>query len=240
MDNSGEKEIEQSKSIRTILLGQGFNPFDPNRIQQYFLKSMVGQIRSPPISLDIGNDVLIPIKIGAYSTTSSTTLTKKIDSLTPFTPEIGYQIDSRDLELSERINKIREVEIGWSKSLDPSKASFILGIRAEAKDLNVLGLNEKSTPIRGLERYKFSKETLGLISRLRVRVFFPQGKYEAGPWELLLNNGEIDFRLYYPADSTPLATGSDRSELYEGFPIVLPPNLKDLEEIWARFALVDE
>lgn len=158
--------------------------------------------------------------------------------MTPFDPEIGYQIDSEDLKLDSRQRKTERLKNELEKVIDFSKAPLFLNIQAHDTTLNELGLNEEDEAVR--LRYKFSEEMLDLLNRLRVLVSFPEGLYAARSWKTRLSLGGIDFRFFYPGDSGPLPIKSESFGLFEGFHLFLPSDPEKLSQIRARFVMVEE
>ena len=228
MDNIPERE--QPKQERVISLGQDFYPFDPEYTNQW-ISPMEVKVYDSSISLNLTDTLRIPLIIEANSSK-----TPKGNCITPFDPDIGYRIDSEDLELDSRLRKTERLKDELDKIIDFSKAPVYLGIQADDTTLNELGLNEEAEV-----RYKFSEDMLTLLTRLRVLVFFPTGLYMASPWKTTLGFGELDFNYFYPADTGPLPIESDDDlGLDEGFSLFLPSDPGKLAQIRARFVLAEE
>ena len=146
-------------------------------------------------------------------------------SITPFNPEIGYQIDSEDLNQESRRKKtLRQLE-ELEKLIDYDQA-FVLSIEC-------LDLEEKT-----------------LYEKLRVLVRFPSGFYEAKSNTFYDDNTgkpvAVAFGQFYPVDAGPLPgvfLESDRVLLgrkWSGFWIYLPNDLEKLKQIRMQFVLAPE
>ncbi len=225
MDNMQERKELQSKSERVIALGEEFQPFDP----KYATPNIIYHDK-PSIQLKIDDNLKIPIRISAYICHA-----QKINSITPFEPELGYIIDSEDLNLESRLVKIRRLDKELRQDIDFGKAPLNLSIGSGGSMLNELGLNREGL----LYGYEFSQEMLDLFKRLRILIFFPESRFEARP---KLDRGEISFQDYYPIDARPLPIPETYSTLdpREGFSLLLPSDPEKLAQIRARFVMVEE
>ena len=230
MDNITEQE--QPKPERVIQLGQEFQPFDPKyakpgRSSFVGINNFISQVK-----LNLGNDLNIPFDVNTSGSKS-----RKIVAITPFDPEVGYQIDSEDLKLETRLQKIERLKEELNKNIDFQKAPLSLNVSCDSYTLNKLGLNIGE----GYSSSKFSQEMLTILRKLRLYAFFPKGRFETRPWEISLGLGEIRFNSYYPIDTGPLpALEHTERNVHEGFYLFLPSDPEKLAQIRARFVMVDE
>jgi len=230
MDNIIEQE--QPKQERLITLGEEFSLFDPKYTNEDFNPNLnVDQFRSQ-IKLNV-EEVNIPITNYAVPSRSP-----KGQSITPFNPELGYQIDSEDLTLESRIAKMRRLDKELRQNIDFAKAPLNIDILSPNYALHELGLNRKNQ----MAGYTSSQKMLDLSRRLRVVVIFPKSRFEAFPWETSLFLGEVQFRLFYPIDSGPLPISKTYSISgpQEGFSLYVPSDQEKLAQIRAKFVLADE
>ncbi len=109
------------------------------------------------------------------------------------------------------------------------------------------GLNHKD----GLG-YKFLPEMIELINRMRVKLtfpgsagkkpgdhdYYPETVYEAKVWQTAIQNGMIQFRPFYPADTGPLPPVGPLKD--EGFSLYTPDNIDTLKTIKAEFYLAED
>jgi len=231
MDNIPERE--QPKPEREISLGQDFSLFDPKHTIKSRSQNEVTIFKSP-IRLNLENNLETPLNIHA-----STSPTYKGESITPFDPELGYQIDSEDLKLETRIQKMKRLHDTLNRKIDFSKAPLYLAIYKHEFDSTYrLGLNEESKRNSVLAGNLFPQEMFDLLKRLRVLVSFPEGKgaFEAKSSLRELGHGSISFDNFYPVDSGPLPVDNDLrlGVLHEGFLLVLPSDPEKLAQIKAR------
>ena len=123
MDNIPERE--QPKPERIIKLGQEFQPFD----RQYTIdRPQAGEFNKSKIILNIEDLLQIPLDI---SIVSDSDIGTRLDSITPFDPKMGYQIDPEDLNFDSRIEKFLRFYHDSTKqnnSIDKKKAPFFLHV----------------------------------------------------------------------------------------------------------------
>lgn len=166
----------------------------------------------------------------------------RVNAFTPFNPELGYQIDSDDLQLETRIKKLQRAD--REQRIDFSKAPIFIHIGTDSFYLHKHGLNTKlKDPL--LHLYKFPKEMLDSLRRLRVLVFFPTQHFEARPEEIQLGWGGISFDDFYPIDLGPLPTAKPeaflgRLKLREGLKLFVPSDFEKLKQIRVKFVLIDK
>ena len=242
MDNIPERE--QPKPERVIQLNQEFHPFDPKYTvdrKPYFPRSPQSQSIESSIQLNL-EGANFPLRIEA-SNYSNPLFNHWGQVMTPFDPELGYQIDYDDLNLATRREKINR--LGAPKlfeTIDPKKAPYLFEMFTIGKHLNEVGLNKK----RGVDKFEFPKDTKDLLRKLRLHVFFPKLKFEGKISEYDIENGWINFSHFYPADSGPLAEGKyedigdEEWFTQESLFLFLPSDPEKLAQIRARFVLVEE
>lgn len=224
MDNINEVREDRPKQERIIALNQEFHPFDPHEVTKFNYKgstingkdlSLIDGFASD-ILLTIEDDLKIPIRISADLTVSPA-----VDSNVVLDhQELGYHIDSGDLSVKTRREKIKQLrkEMG---QLDYTKVPLSL-------------VAEGTENLRGL-----SKEALGILKRLRMIVYFPDSRYEGKPLENpygLLS--PIRFNDFYPLDTGPLP--SEVGLMSDSFSIHMPSDINQLQKIKTRFVLVEE
>lgn len=236
MDNIPERE--QPKPERIVSLGEDFSLFDPEYTILSRSQNEVTIFKSP-IKLNLENNLQTPLNIHAL-----TSPTYKGESITPFDPELGYQIDSEDLKLETRVQKMKRLHDVLNRKIDFSKAPLYLAIYKYDFDSTYrLNLNEESKRDSVVAENLFSQEMFDLLKRLRALVSFPEGKgaFEAKSSLKELEHGSIMFDNFYPIDSGPLPTpAEDAGIIREGFNLFLPSDPGKLSQIKARFVLAEE
>lgn len=229
MNETINSQMEQrNPGPRIISLGEKFRPFDPTDIDNSPFDN--GIIR-PTVVLSIENKDKISFTIQA-----SSSHTQKMRAITPFNPELGYQIDSQDMELETRMAKIKNLREDLERQIEFEKAPFFLSIVGRIQEINAGQADEENI------NSEFSTELLETIRRLRILVSFPQGRYEARPWELTLKINCIWFHDFYPVDAGHLPTSAThRLGLEdEGFALFLPNDPEELSQIKVMFVLAPE
>lgn len=246
MDNIPEKE--QPKPERVVSLGEEFQPFDPRYLKREYRREIPREFRSE-IVLNTENGLKIHIDINTYGL-------KRIKgrAITPFEPELGYQIDSEDLKLESRLAKIERLKTQLEQDIDFVKAPLLLSIYMSDSDYTLLyewGLNKEQIA-------EYRKEIPKLLRKLRILISFPTSRFEARANENQHLN-ITDWSLFYPIDSGPLPTSEPPIPLArkleipeigesfpfildigEGFSLFLPSDLQKLAQIRARFVLAEE
>lgn len=159
-----------------------------------------------------------------------------MDSIAPFDPELGYQIDSEDMNTDSRIQKHLRLyhDAKPRNSIDKQKAPYFLHVWS--------GSTRKL-----LSKRNVSQESIALLNRLRILIIFPRSSFEARS-QYRDEDDPIEFRDYYPVDSGPIPTPFPYSRehitfdhvIREGFFLKLPSDPEKLAQIRAKFALVDE
>lgn len=210
-------ETEQPKPERIVKLGEEFQPFDPSYVTVEVDKNItdnVNKFRSL-IQLDLG-DKKIPFMI--YTSPSLVSWGK---SITPFNTELGYQIDSQDLNLEDRTQKYKRLMGKMTEKMYYQEAPLYLEIESEVQ------ISEA--------------RDLDLLSRLRAYFLFPGSRVEGKPEESLSKSPRIHINNFYPIETGPLPENKRLWRILdEGFFLFLPSDPEKLAQIRARFVLAPE
>lgn len=220
MDNIQERE--QPKPERAVSLDQDFDLFDPRYTEKNRGRYEVDRFDSS-IKLNIDN-LQINFNIDAHVFRANS----KGYTITPFDPELGYQINSEDYNIESRKQKMEREKKEFNKQVDFSKAPLTLQLMSKENQSNeeVIGNQENS----------------GLLKKLRLVILFPEEKdsYEARAHELSLElHNKIELISFYP-QSKPLPYKGIGPQFLEGFKIALPSDPEKLSQIRARFLLAEE
>lgn len=250
-----EQENQPSSSIRVINLEQEFPLISPEFYEQ--ASSFI-------LAIDEKTGVMMGTSLFKSFDTS-----QKLYVITPFHPENGYQIGSRDFNIESRRQKF--AELGDLGEIDQSLDSISLqiGVRTPGGPfLRRIGEKykiDKSLSFSLVEfqfdlKAKLEKlrpDLKSKLDRLRVILSFPgtpevpifDPRYIA-PISLTSHLAQKDgyySRFFYPTDTGPLAVNkdgpqySDDWELYEpGLRLVVPDDSKITSHIKAKFILDQE
>ena len=242
IDNKPEA-TEQPKPERTVSLGEEFHPFDPKyTVYRPEIRGSYEEIPiKSPIQLNL-EGTNFPLEIEA-SSHSDRLFNNWGMCITPFDPELGYQIDSDDLNLATRRKKLKRLGDKLLETINSEKAPYLFQMSAIERNLNKVGLNKKRA--EDTYEYEFPKDTIDLLRRLRLHVFFPKLRFEGKIDELFIKDGSIHFFDFYPADTGPLPVGDEEIDvegwlIRDGLFLALPSDPEKLAQIRARFVLVEE
>ena len=218
MDNSKEIKELQPKPERVITLGEEFHPFDPaeNQIEKGEAFRDVNQLSSR-IILFAGTNLKFPLRIIAFPGISP-----KTHAITPFDPEVGYQITYEDLNWQSRIKKLER--------LSREKLGEFIEFSKAPLYLKVTDFPFKWTSSVPEER--------AILDSLRLFVWFPKGSFEGKPHTT--NVPDSSFAMFYPQDTGPLPMEDISIHLKAGFYLFLPSDPEKLSQIRAMFVLVEE
>lgn len=206
-----------------------------------------------PVELQIQVGVRIPFFIKASRSNAS-----KLWSLTPFDPEIGYQIDQRDLTLGGRKKKLEDL-----MSLEEVKLVALpkapLWLQIDSADRNNLIKVLRSKAGGESKEDEVPQEILNLLKKIRVEASFPNGQFVSEPLldlpfkDYLGLDVMLDFNSFYPEDTGPLPTtghlptreqydGSYVADILceKGLAIHLPDAPEKLSQVVMSFFLADE
>ena len=243
MDSTPEQE--QPKKERVIKLGEEFQLFDP----KYGIKKILGTtIADTPyyyyknsVHLNISEDIKLPFSLTAMQLKRGM---RRWFSVTPFTPEAGYNIDQDDLRLETRIKKMNDPTNKLEKIINTENAALSLNVHIEGALLHKLGFNQLHKDAwPPMPYYQFYPETIDLFRKLRLIVSFPASRFEGKPEEPSLNVGSLFFFNFYPLDSGPLPTTpalEESGRMYEGFLLCTPDDPEKLAQIRGRFVFAPE
>ena len=214
-------EREQPKQ-EIVKLGQRFQLFESENLIPSFYRNEPRGF-SYPVSLELssGNN---PISFDIHLDNISPVLPVWI---TPFNPDMGYQITNEDFDPKSRYTKLARVDRQTPKLKD----GFYLFFVSKGE------LLKEENPLEELQR-------------LRVHLFFPSGYYESQPAGNVSEKKYLEFSHFYPADTGPLPQLPEeelilgRIRPFKGHLIILPkdfPNdINKLSQVQARFVLADE
>lgn len=168
----------------------------------------------------------------------------RIERVTPFAPEKGYQITQEDYNHEAREKKLKAMH-DQSALMIEGDDEFPLSFWVSAPhDLLVdrgLGIFEDDNEFS----FKFNSPIHeNFLRRLRLQVSFPTWlRYEARPdYTSLVDEGNLHFHLFYPLALTPTEEPGPLASEYGtrgGVEILLPETFVDLSKIQARFILAD-
>lgn len=248
MDNPLE-QAEQPVNREVKRLDQVFHPFDSSEVNlEHTRHDVYGTI----ILLDLGitGFPLIPVSLRTVEGNSNLRYT-----ITPFNPSAGYQITEEDLKAETRFAKQKQPQFADGIYQDQSLAPLWFYNKIHKWDLAKIGLAEEYPTLV----YRIKSEYLPLINRLRMQVFIPgspsdvdpddpnfhpSASLEARPDPLFINNGEIDFRIFYPLETGPLPHSKyeprKAQAIREGFNIHLPEDIDKLRQVEVKFILLPE
>ena len=218
MDNIPERE--QPKQERIVSLGEEFKPFQLDRTE--IIKRKIGYDFNSLLKLNIKDGLQFDFRFLSMSDRGL-----KAMGITPFDPELGYQIDSDDLTLDTRIKKFRNL-MDTGDYIDFSKASNVIVV------MHLLSRDD--IPI--------SHSMLDLLKKLRLYVFFPTSRYESKYWDNYLEPSTDAkgpwLSHFYPLDTGPLPTDIIQPYMNSGLKLYVPADLEKLSQIRARFVLAEE
>lgn len=199
-------------------VGEPFPLFDPSgtiRVNEYLGKKGFFQ----PFKLST-NELNTPIPLLVNASVNN--IYHKGVAMTPFQPELGYQISQEDFTVAGRW---RKTGLLGRENIDFNQNPLSLGVS---------DYGEETLYIH--QRHDYPNEVLQVVKRLRLQLDFPRGAYEAKAWLSALLSGIITFEHFYPLDLGPMPVDNT---LYEGLWIMLPSDLAKLQQIIAKFVLTD-
>lgn len=234
-------EQERPKiTLEKISLNQEFILFDPKRTNiegdQLNLGSMVVLETGILPGLEIVMITLDPNRVWP---------TDKLTTITPFKPNLGYQITGEDFNSKPRITKILQL----LKELSSQEHDL-----TELSQQRELLVGTDSSEVKMFEfvnhedaffnHFRLKPEVLAVLKRLRVQLFFPtssfESKLEFGDFnpKFSLPELSVDFEEFYPLDKGPLPVNTRLAERYyvenemrRGFSLAIPRAVS-LNEPW--------
>lgn len=253
-NRSLQKVPEQPRSLFTVELGQEFhiprfyaytkdckavlNPrtwkwyhqfdaYDPNT-QTFTIHNLTGWPYAD-INLRMSDRLIIPLMFSFAHSDD-----RKSDSITPFHPDNGYVIDSRDYDVQARVQK--QTEAFYSDHSDPSNYDFTLDpfyICVKAHDGNFTTNNSRVLVV--------PSDWLPLLEGLRMLVLFPDGScFEGKEGKGLVPQKPREtygIDKFYPADLGPFPTENYYPAFMQGLRLHVPARLQLLQEISYKFLL---
>lgn len=226
----------------TIRLGQEFRPFTLPSLDFMRHGQFIGHptIDQPIISIILASEVLPPLPYAIVGSTTQFSDPDFAPFFAPFLPE-GYRVTESDMQPETRRQKL----IDYLKS-HPTRADvenlyemapLELYVCVPA-DIEELGLGSRLRPGR---KMRFNEGILPLITRLRLVLTLPAGRFESRPD---VQNGDIAFGSFYPYETGPLPPISvsepQHVRLDEGLDVHLPAKKEDLDEVRMKFILLPE
>lgn len=198
-------------------VGESFPLFDANGLilsSEYFGKKAFMQ----PFQLGL-EDLDQPLSLLIYAGVDHG---HKGHVMTPFQPELGYQITQEDFSIGGR----------WQKTARLGMENIDFNQNPLSLEINCGNINEVSLRCP----HDYSEVALRTIRNLRLQFYFPTSSFEARAWLPALASGTILFEHFYPLDLGPMPVDN---RLYEGLNIFVPSDLDKLQQIAARFVLID-
>jgi hypothetical protein len=158
-------------------------------------------------------------------------------AIAPFDRHKGYPLDQEDLSLQSRIKKIARIKHELTEIVD----GLGLVVFAAYDDLP---LHSKMRAIQENGSPSLPPEIAALLERIVLTLAFPGGSSFTA--RAVYNTGRLFllFRTFFPADTGPLPVGDsipaelDRLSLEEGFRILLPFDVEQVQSIRAKFLLL--
>lgn len=160
-------------------------------------------------------------------------------AIAPFDRHKGYPLDQEDLSLQSRIKKIARMKSELAEMVE----GLGLVVFAAYDDLPV---HSKMRVIQENGSPSLSPGIAALLQRVFLTLTFPGGSsftaravYSTGQLFLL-------FRTFFPADTGPLPVGDsiqvelDNLSVEEGFRILLPFDVEQVQTIRAKFLLLSD
>lgn len=216
---------------RIIYLDQLFSPFNPGENLVKRQKHYPFDIITTNIDLVLGSSLKFPIDIQLALDLADS----RISVITPFNPELGYIVDSEDLEIEARKAKVKRITREWvmkgKEEVDFAKAPFRLSVETES-----------NFTLKGTHAIPLAQETVDLLAKISLLVQLEEGgSFEARAWEPVLSSGSLWFKEFYPQDGPPLPVENERfSDINEGFSLYLPDDPEKLKQVRMQFVLVEE
>ncbi len=226
---------EASKQERGVQLADTFKLFETSYVERseegLRVNLLILTESIPPV----------PLEVYARRVEEATSLY----GITPFDPEMGYQITKEDATFETRKKKVVELSEKGGKSIT-DVAPLWLTFNSSGEDLERAGFVTKRMRVwdGGILEAPFftakSQEYYDFLKSLRVKVSFPSGKvYESKPdgscfqpKREILN---LRFANFYPVEIGPLAilSAQDTGTIprHEGLEVFLPDKTKDLSRI---------
>lgn len=168
---------------------------------------------------------------------------RKGSVITPFNPELGYQIDNNDFNIDARLKKHRDNKTTFDEFVDFSQASLWLQIRKAEENVLIKPVKRFSFNMEHKSR-EYKPEYKPILGKMRLQVFFPNLSFEAAPY-LGVKDGypELNFHRFYPLDTGPLVpkelTDFSSFMLSEGLEILVPSDKEKLAQIRGRFVFIN-
>ena len=240
-----DNSIERDKPFKpeVVRINQDFLLLGPERTIRKFNSTFWVEQFSSQVLLDFSGKEMFPVlPIRIYFSPGRCTIQRTI---TPFDPELGYQITAEDLNLSERLEKIQREQDRLKKLVPFDRAPLWINLMNMSRyNLEELGLIEP-----GPDLEHFTPEATSIFSRLRLQLKIITSNeqapsyLESRPNRTGLAIREITFREFYPLDTGPLATPTDSidaviNNIEEGLSVYVPSDLEKIKTIEGRFLLL--
>jgi len=168
------------------------------------------------LALDLGFEIPLPLQVQTLYTWG---YQSRYESLTPFDPELGYQITEADYNPNTRVTKLKTLII---ESGDPILNSPLAPVHLDIDSMGFqpIMLAYRSKPYQILKKvgliskskdplcsydFVFSDDVIEKIKNIRLQLTFPQYPVlEAKPDRSFLHYARLEFTYFYPADKGPL------------------------------------
>ena len=245
-------ERDVSPKEENVRIGQDFALFDPNRTVTLRIPGRA--IHQSKITLS-GMEGVLPIRMQTWAVSVAR---DKGRVITPFQPEVGYQVIDEDLDADKRIAKVERLCDELQQAVPLEHASLVISVHVG--EINRPDLITRTGT--GDMDYEFKPEVASILKSLRLQLTFPPSPvpedeesatdssfmhrklhFEAKPSASLFHIGRLSFLNLYPLETgaSPVKDPEIPTEmLAEGFNLYVPDDVSKLNQIKARFVLSPE
>lgn len=227
-----------------ISLEQRFPLFQPKRTALGYSDLFKVPTYISRLLLDYAEIPLFPVNVVARPITMrnfgghEVMLTKR-EVITPFHPEMGYNISWEDLVAEARREKIRRLRLeayqkDWAgdygyRNTDPL-ALHVETIEWDLKDTDLV------EPAPGYT-YAFKEDIQRKLEELRLIIHFPGSNFVSRPMQMGLRGANLLLHEYVPVDAALLPQVS--RSIREGFTLFVPTDPALVKQIDGQFVKLD-
>jgi len=229
------REKEQYwRNIETVQLGQEFPLFDTDRNRTQVRYSDDGSFAGMKSSIRLETGFLgkLNISISAAPYTKS-----RYAVVTPFDPKQGYPVDTDDLSFQRRVVKISKMRHELADAIE----GLYLFVFITDEDLSLNGrmqaLLQENATLTG-------SDIASMLHHLFLTLKFPNGSSVTARAMYDTHQRLLLFRTFFPTDTGPLPVGDPVAtelgplSIEEGFRVLLPFDLEQVQTIRAKFLLL--
>lgn len=243
--DSGPSERGIPSSEETIFLDRSFLPFDPRFVvwsEDGFETNLILSTKTlPPFPLQARALLLHSPKLASVIEPPKST---SLSGITPFDPEVGYQITKEDTNPQARKEKVKLLRQQGGKDIS-DKVQLWLSFFTSAEELEKAGIVTRLMRDWDREQVPYfvakNSDYYNFLKSLRLNLSFPTGVVcESRPEAFGAKNEiiHIEFMNFYPLDTGPLPSlgifEGVMPPVFEGFEVLLPNDLEKLKQIEAR------